>query len=146
MYERMLDKSVMPDVAAMTAYCGGNAELFAQLNEWLASSFALEQKIVFPYGSKYGWEISHRKKAKLICNVFPEHGAFTVMTHLSAHQFQSVYAQLSAYARQHVDNQYPCGDGGWIHFRVTCPAHVADIQMLLTAKMQKSTASNRSGK
>ena len=41
------------------------------------------------------------------------------------------------YAQQIVDNQYPCGDGGWIHFRVTAPEHMEDIQVLLTAKIKK---------
>lgn len=27
-----------------------------------------EQKVVFPYGNKYGWGIGHYKKKKLMCN------------------------------------------------------------------------------
>jgi len=139
MYERMLDKSVTPTVADMTAWCGENASNFTLLNEWIAANYSLEQKIVFPYGKRYGWGITHRKKTKLICNVFAENGAFTVMTHLSDKQFQSIYDQLSEYAQKFVDNKYPCGDGGWIHFRTICQAHMEDIQTLLTAKMQKVT-------
>lgn len=136
MYERMLDKSVIPSIADLTAWCGETAALFTQLNEWIAANFSLEQKVVFPYGKRYGWGIAHRRKSKLICNVFAESGAFTVMTHLSDKQFQSVYDQLSEYAQKHVDSKYPCGDGGWIQFRVTCSAHMADIQALLAAKMK----------
>lgn len=137
MYERMLDKTLTPTLADLTAWCGDNAENFTRLNDWIAANFSLEQKIVFPYGKRYGWGIAHRKKSKLICNVFAERGAFTVMTHLSDKQFQSVYAQLSEYAQQYVDHKYPCGDGGWVHFRVTQPAHIEDIQRLLAAKMNK---------
>ena len=146
MYERMLDNSITPSLAEMTVHYGDSAPFFTALNEWLSDSFALEQKIVFPYGNKYGWGIAHRRKAKLICNVFPECGAFSVMTHLSEAQFQSVYALLSEYAQQHVDHKYPCGDGGWVHFRVTCQAHLSDIQLLLTAKMNKPSASKKGGR
>lgn len=69
MYERMLNKQVVPTVEEMTEYCGKNAELFSRLNEWMAATFQTEQKIVFPYGNNYGWGIAHRKKNKLMCNV-----------------------------------------------------------------------------
>ena len=137
MYERMLDKTVTPTLDELTTWCGENATRFTVLNDWLAANDSLEQKIVFPYGKRYGWGVAHRKKTKLICNVFAENGAFTVMTHLSGKQFGAVYPQLSQYAQQIVDNQYPCGDGGWIHFRVTTPEHMEDIQALLAVKMKK---------
>lgn len=137
MYERMLDKSLTPTVAELTAWCGEIGPLFTQLNDWLGATYALTQTIVFPYGKRYGWGIAHRRKSKLICNVFAESGAFTVMTRLSDKQFQSVYGQLSEYGQMLVDGKYPCGDGGWVHFRVTCGAHMADIQALLAAKMNK---------
>ena len=35
MYERMLNKQVVPTIEEMTAYCGENAERFSMINEWL---------------------------------------------------------------------------------------------------------------
>ena len=66
-----------------------------------------------------------------MCNVFPEAGAFTVMLRLSDTQFASVYEQLQPYAKEYVDNRYPCGNGGWIPYRVCEEAHMEDIQRLL---------------
>ena len=60
-----------------------------------------------------------------------EAGAFTVMLRLSDTQFASVYEQLQPYAKEYVDNRYPCGNGGWIHYRVCEEAHMEDIQRLL---------------
>ena len=31
-------------------------------------------------------------------------------------------------------NKYPCGDGGWIHYRVICQEHYEDIKKLLAVK------------
>ena len=134
MYERMLDKQTVPTAAEMRDYCGESGELFTMLNEWLAECCGTDQKIVFPYGNHYGWGISHRKKAKLICNVFAEKDAFTVMVRLADRQFGSVYAQVQPYTKEYIDNKYPCGDGGWIHYRVTCRQHFEDIQKLLTVR------------
>ena len=134
MYERMLDKQATPTIEEMTKFCGENSKRFSLLNEWLASTFNTEHKIVFPYGNKYGWGVAHKKKNKLICNVFAEDNAFTVMMRLSDKQYKTIYNQLKKYTQEYIDNKYPCGDGGWIHYRVTCKEHFNDIRTLLTAK------------
>ena len=134
MYERMLDKQAPPTIEEMTEFCGENAERFSSLNEWLVSVCHTEQKVVFPYGNRYGWGIAYKKKNKLICNVFAENGAFTVMMRLSDEQYSAVYHQLQTYAQEYIDGKYPCGDGGWIHYRVLCKEHFDDIKTLLSAK------------
>ena len=134
MYERMLNKQETPTIAEMIKFCGENSERFSLLNEWLVSAFHTEKKIVFPYGNKYGWGVSHKKNSKLICNIFAEDNAFTVMMRLSDKQYRAIYNQLQKYAQEYIDNKYPCGDGGWIHFRVTCKEHFDDIKILLSVK------------
>ena len=134
MYERMLNKQAAPTVAEMVDYCGKNAEAFSQLNDWLARSYATGQEIVFPYGSGYGWGIAHRKKKKLLCNVFAEVDAFTVMVRLSDAQFASVYGAVGPYTQDYIDHKYPCGGGGWIHYRVTGKEQLDDIKKLLAVK------------
>lgn len=61
MYERMLNKQAIPTIEEMTKSCGENSERFSLLNEWLTSTFNTEQKIVFPYGKKYGWGVAHKQ-------------------------------------------------------------------------------------
>lgn len=134
MYERMLNKQVVPSIEEMTEYCGENAELFSMLNDWITTTFGTEAKVVFPYGNSYGWGIAHRKKDKLMCNVFAEDNAFTVMVRLSEKQCKIVYEQLQKYTKEQIDNKYPCGDGGWIHYRVTCKEHLKDIQKILSVR------------
>ena len=137
MYERMLDKQNEPTIAEMTAYCGENGELFALLNEWLAQTYGTVQKPTFPYGNHYGWGIAHRSKKKLLCNIFPEDNAFTVMVRLSDRQFASVYGNMQKYTQEYMDHKYPCGDGGWIHYRVKCKEHLEDIMKLLIVESVK---------
>lgn len=134
MYERMLNKKEVPTIADMAAYCGGNGGLFTLLNEWLANSYETVGQVTFPYGSKYGWGIAHKRKQKLICNIFAEKDAFTVMVRLSDEQFQKVYGEVGGYTQAYIDNKYPCGNGGWIHYRVTCQENVEDIQRILSVK------------
>ena len=134
MYERMLDKTAAPAIEEMTEFCGGNGERFTRLNQWLASGFHTEQKIVFPYGNRYGWGVAHKRKNQLICNIFAEDNAFTVMVRLRNKDFDAVYPQLQEYGQKLVDGKYPCGDGGWIHYRVIDEAGFEEVKKLLTAK------------
>ena len=134
MYTRMLNKQVVPTIEEMAVYCGKNAESFTLLNEWLYETYDTVQKIVFPYGNNYGWGIAHKKKQKLICNIFAENNAFTVMMRLSDEQFKTIYENVQKYTQEYIDNKYPCGDGGWIQYRVLCKEHCNDIQQLLSVK------------
>lgn len=134
MYERMLNKRQEPTIAQMSDYCGACANLFTKLNEWLSKNYKTVQKVTFPYGNHYGWGIAHKKSQKLICNIFAENNAFTVMIRLSSKQFESVYNQLHQYTKDYIDNKYPCGNGGWIQYRITCKEHLDDIQQLLSVK------------
>lgn len=134
MYERMLNKQEEPSIADMTAYCGKTAELFTLINGWLSKTYGTVQVIVFPYGNQYGWCVAHRKKKKLICNIFAENNAFTVMMRLSDKQFASVYDQVGKNAQDSIATRYPCSDGGWIHYRITDKKHIYDLQKLLAVK------------
>ncbi len=140
MYERMLNKQTAPTAEDMKAYCGVCGEWFASLNEWLAQTYHTEQKIVFPYGDHYGWGVVHRQKQKLVCNVFAEKGAFTVMMRLSGQQFARVYPQMQPDTQRLIDERYPCGDGGWIHYRVTGHGQLCEVQTMLAVKCSKERA------
>lgn len=134
MYERMLNKQAEPAILEMAAYCKSEADRFLLLNEWLSNTHGTDQTVTFPYGNQYGWGIAHRKNKKLICHVFAEDNAFTVMIRLSNKQFDSVYHQVRRDTQEQIDHKYPCGDGGWLHYRVTCRGQFDDIQKLLTVK------------
>ena len=137
MYERMLNKQIAPTLAEMKVYCAENAERFSMINDWLTVAFGTEQKVVFPYGNKYGWGIGHYKRKKLICNIFAENGAFTVMLRLTSKQYEAIYDNVTNYTQEYIDNKYPCGDGGWIHYRVVCQDHYEDILKLLAIKTKE---------
>ena len=137
MYERMLNKQVKPTTEEMASFCGENRDYFILINQWLSDTFETEQQIVFPYGNKYGWGIAHRKGKKLLCNVFAEDNAFTVMMRLSDKQYKTVYDKVQRQTQEYIDNKYPCGDGGWIHYRIICEENFDDVKLLLSAKQFK---------
>jgi len=134
MYERMLSKVVVPTKAEMAKYCAKNAERFSMINDWLTTTFHTEQKVVFPYGNKYGWAIGHYIKKKLVCNIFAEKDAFTVMMRLTNKQYGAIYNDVKKYSKNLIDSKYSCGDGGWIHYRVEEQEHYEDLVKFLEIK------------
>lgn len=135
-YERMLNKQLQPTMEGLAQYCGGAGGMFLRLSAFLTENCGTDQEIRFPYGKQYGWCVTHRKKKKLVCDIFAEDGAFTVMMRLSNQQLDGLYEQLSAYGRERIDNKYPCGEGGWLRYRVLTENHLEEAQRLLTEKCQ----------
>lgn len=134
MGERMLDKLNTPTFEEMAETCGKSRALFIQINELLSAVCGTVQTICFPYGNHYGWAVAHKKKKKLICNVFAETDSLTVMLRLSNEQFAQIYDQVEQETQACIDKKYPCGDGGWLHYRVTNEAQFRDVQKMLELK------------
>lgn len=137
MNERMLDKQHEPSIEEFENYCGETKALFVELNAYLVDEFKTERLLRFPYGNSYGWAMKYSQKKKLVCDVFAENGSFTVMIRLSGKQLDSVYNEASDYTKAQIDNKYPCGDGGWLHYRISTKEHLVDIKKLLSAKLHK---------
>ena len=135
MYERMLDKKAEPSMPELVAHCGICGDMFADINGYLTKEFETETEIRFPYGNHYGWSVKHKKKSRLICDIFAEADAFTVMLRLTDKQFAAVYDGLLDGTKEVVDNRYPCGEGGWIHYRVTDRKQLEDAKLLLRVKL-----------
>ena len=74
------------------------------------------------------------RRKKLICNVFAENDAFTVMIRLSNEQFLSLYDRMGEETRKCIDNKYPVvtEDG----FITGSPVRLifCDIQKMLEVK------------
>lgn len=137
MFERILDKQNKPTYDQFVEYCGTQQNLFLNVNNYLIGELNAESMMRFPYGKSYGWGIKYYIKSKHICDVFAEKDAFTVMMRLTNKQFDRLYDELCEYTQNYIDNKYPCGDGGWIHYRVLEKQHLNDIKKLLSFKVQK---------
>lgn len=74
------------------------------------------------------------EEKKLLCDVFAERDALNVMLRLSDDSFQKAYPFLMQSTQEQIDTRYPCGDGGWIHYRITTKSQLDDIKKLLELK------------
>ena len=137
MYERMLDKQHKPTGEEFIAYCGKCKNLLDKVDCFLIGELQCEKLLRFPYGNGYGWSMKYFIKSKHICDLFAEKNAFTIMLRLANTQFEKHYDELSDYTKKIIDEKYPCGEGGWIHYRVQTEQHFNDIKKLLQIKAYK---------
>jgi len=140
MYERMLDKSIIPSFDDMQKYVGERGKLWTEFGRRLDQICPIQTAIRFPYGNSYGWSIRYGlegKANKHICDTFAEADAFTVHFRVSNAQLDKVYNNLSDYSKAFCDNKYPCGEGGWLSYRVLTNDNLVDVLAILSAKLNK---------
>lgn len=137
MYERMLDKLHKPTFEEFQSHCGDLGNLLVEMDCFLSNELNCDQLLRFPYGNSYGWGNKYYIKSTHICDLFAEKNAFTIMLRLTNLQFRSHYDEMSNYTKNSIDGKYPCGEGGWIHYRVLREEHVEDIKKLLHLKVKK---------
>lgn len=65
------------------------------------------------------------------------------MLRMTDPQFEEIYSEVTAYTKEYIDQRYPCGEGGWIHYRVISEQHLADAKKLLHCKVQKKVIKGR---
>lgn len=141
MYERMLNKQEVPLFHEMISYCGDVGELWIEVDEYLKDNLEIKGCIRFPYGNKYGWSMKYSYKNKLICDIFAEKGAFMVLIRMPKDAIHPIYKDLSDYSKSVWENKYPCGEGGWLNYRITNKEQLQDLMKIIDIKV--STFSKR---
>lgn len=138
MYERLLDKSNIPDDEFIREYLGETTFRLLELLEGeLNKRYAYQKELVFPFGNNYGWGYKYSCKSKHLCHLFFEHGAFTILLQISGKdkaKLESILDNCLPKARELWENRYPCGEGGWVNYRIINPHEVSDIMRLIEIK------------
>lgn len=139
MFERMLDKSIIPNESLILETLGQKSyEQLMQFEEILSSRYDLHKELRFPFGNSYGWGYKYSHKTFHLCYAFFEKGAFTIMLQIGDKQVEKaerIITELSDKVRTAWLNRYPCGDqGGWIFYRVIDGHDVLEIIQCIDAK------------
>ncbi len=95
MFERMLNKETAPTFEEMLAYCGKSGALWVAFENIMREKYDLQTQIRFPYGKSYGWGVKYSHKAKHICDVFAEAGAFYFLFRIDDKDIDKIKNELS---------------------------------------------------
>jgi len=143
MYERLLDKSIMPDDTTIQEYLGRQShERLIIFENRLKANYQLVRELKFPFGKNYGWGYKYNHKLSHLCYVFFEKDAFTVMLQIGDKQVPLLESCLLLLLQKTQDlwkNRYSCGEhGGWIHYRVLADDELTDVTKLLAIRKKPS--------
>ncbi|QUH30597.1 DUF3788 domain-containing protein [Vallitalea guaymasensis] len=138
MYERLLDKNNQPTINQIYDTIGDNGiTLLQELEQFLSNNYDIISELKFPFGNNYGWGTKYSHKSKHLCYVFYEKEAFTVTIQIGKNELPKLLEKLPDMLPKTNDlweNRYPCGSGGWIHYRVLNKTELNDIKELIKIK------------
>ncbi|QOR36042.1 DUF3788 domain-containing protein [Clostridium sp. 'deep sea'] len=138
MYERFYNKNEKPTLEKILETIGEcKAVLFNELLSFLNDFYDLSTDIKYPFGNKYGWGIKCSHKTKHLCYIFPEKHSFTITIQIGTNEvekLQNVFATFLPKTQELWQNRYPCGSGGWLHYRVFTHNELQDVKKLITIK------------
>lgn len=139
MYERLLDKNVIPDDSTIREHLGEDSyKRLATMESRLHKAYQLSKELKFPFGNSYGWGYKFSHKSSHLCYAFFEESAFTVMLQVGDKQVSILESQLPSLLHKTQDlweNRYPCGErGGWVHYRVLSDDELTDVIELLAIR------------
>ena len=138
MYERLLNKDIIPAADQIAAHIGKKSGgLLNKLEKSLREKYDIVRELRFPFGNSYGWGFKYSHKKKHLCYVFFEKNAITITIQIGNNEVPRLNEQLNSFlpkTKKFWDERYPCGKGGWIHYRAQADNELADILKLIEIK------------
>ena len=134
----MLEKSHKPTANEIFKYIGENETKYWRIHEdFFNNSYDIVSDLRFPFGNNYGWGVRFQHKNKTLCYMFPEKEAFTVFFQIGKNEVTKLYDKLDSFlpkTKEVWEKRYPCGEGGWIYYRVLNIEEINDIEELIRIK------------
>lgn len=135
---RLTDSETPPSMDEISSLLGTEAvKRMKQLESFLQSGYELSREMKFPFGSSYGWGYKYSHKAKMLCYLFFEKGAFTVTLSIGKPELPRLQKELPSLlpkTQELWQNRYPCGEGGWVHYRVLNDEELSDVEKLVAIR------------
>ncbi|MBN2442721.1 MAG: DUF3788 domain-containing protein [Spirochaetales bacterium] len=138
MFERLLNKEKEPTQEEIQQHLGKtHFNLLTDLETFLKNNYDINSALKFPFGNNYGWGNKYSHKSKHLFYLFFERQAFTITIQIGKNElkrFYDTFDDLSPKTRTLWESKYPCGEGGWIHYRVTTEDELVDAVKLIKIK------------
>lgn len=124
MNERMMDKTCQPTYEDMVAWIGESLSIeWSTLRHFIEVTYHI-LPIFNSGGKKYGWNLQYRISGKPLCEMYPEHGSFTVLVILGKAEMEKAIARLESFGsliQKSLTETPRFHDGCWMYIRVSDP-------------------------
>ncbi|NLY82984.1 MAG: DUF3788 family protein [Clostridiales bacterium] len=106
-----------------------------ELERRLKINYSLE-RIIINDSKSAGWGINYRVGKNSLCYIHPEINALFIAFQIKEEVIENIKSRLSDYALKVWDNRYPCGNGGWMWYRLTETNQIDEVILLLNNKIK----------
>ena len=145
MNERMMDKATQPSDEDMVNWIGQPiAKEWIALRRFLTDTYSIVP-IFNSGGKRYGWNLQYRLGGRPLCEMYPEHGSFTVLVILGKVELEQAMDRMETFGttvQQALTETPRYHDGCWMYIRasdpLTCHQDVQDIEELILIKRKPS--------
>lgn len=145
MHERMMDKTTQPSDEDMVNWIGPPiAQEWITLRRFLSETYAIIP-IFNSGGKRYGWNLQYRMGGRPLCEMYPEHGSFTILVILGKIELDRAMERIETFSpvvQQALAETPRYHDGCWMYIRIsdplTCHQDVLDIAELILIKRKPS--------
>jgi len=138
MFERLLYKEKVPTKKEIQEVLGEtHLDFLNYLESFLNNNYDLKVSLKFPFGNNYGWSYKYSHKSKHLFYLFFEKDAFTIMIQIGKNELKRLYDNfdnLLPKTKKLWESKYPCGEGGWLHYRILTKEELADAIKLIEIK------------
>ena len=146
MYERMTDKSRVPETEEIEEFIGRESSGRLRLLEGiLQGRYIISRELRFPFGASYGWGYKYSHKTKHLFYLFFEKDAITATIQVGDKEVPALIGQLHMFspkARALWESRYPCGEnGGWVHYRILSDDELDDVIRFIALRKKPIKAS-----
>lgn len=147
MYERMIDKSVQPEINDIERHIGLNGCRYLQfLEDALMKRYNIQREIRFPFGNTYGWGYKYSHKTKHLCYLFFEKDAITITLQIGDREVPLLNQMLPTFSSKTQslwEHRYLCGEnGGWVHVRILSEDDLDDAIKLIEIRKKPRIIQN----
>jgi hypothetical protein len=134
-----IDRNHEPTEQEISACLGTRLPLWDELIRYIRKTYAPEQDLKFLYGKEYGWGKRFRMKGKLLTNLFPSDGGFTVQIILNPKIVEiAMSMNIGENIRHVMENATPFPEGCWLFIPVESEKDLRDIRQVLDLKVNTS--------
>lgn len=134
----MLDKQKLPSENAITDFIGKKyRRILDCLENKLSELYDFHKELRFPFGNSYGWGYKYACKSKHLCYVFFEKNSLTLLIRIGKREAVSFLATTETSSnkiKEAWQSRYPCGDGGWMYYRILSEKEIDDVLKLISIK------------
>ncbi|WP_286173231.1 DUF3788 family protein [Clostridium sp. WB02_MRS01] len=147
MYERMIDKSVQPEISDIERHIGLNGCRYLQfLEDAFMKRYNIQREIRFPFGNTYGWGYKYSHKTKHLCYLFFEKDAITITLQIGDREVPLLNQMLPTFSSKTQslwEHRYLCGEnGGWVHVRILSEDDLDDAIKLIEIRKKPRIIQN----